>query len=141
MSMFNHSIVYFYQKLLEDLDSKEDDIKKAEDLTDELAQQPGVDVKPLKEKTATVKDNHQDAKEKTKDKKEKLVKYIIYIEEYYEIIEEITEFVYVTKSKPALNDPIAADPKNLKEQIAGIEVSADSHTFTYSFLMYNLINK
>ena len=106
-------------------------MNKAEELTDQLAQQPGVDVQPLKEKTSNVKENHEKAKEKTKDKKEKLVKYIIYIEEYYEIIEEITEYVYVTKAKPALNDPIAADPKHLKEQLADIEVSYDLNFFLH----------
>ena len=120
------SIYFLHQKLLEDLYSKEDDLKKAEDLTDQLAQQPGVDVKPLKEKTSKVKDNHQGAKEKTKEKKEKLTQYIIYIEEYYEIIEEITEYVYITKTKPALNDPLASDPKHLKEQLADIEVTEGS---------------
>lgn len=108
---------------MEDLDKKEDDIKKAEELTDELAQQPGVDAQPIKKKTADVKDKHQKAKEKTTDKKEKLVEYIVYIEEYYEIIEEITEWVYVTKPKPALNEPIATEPETLKKQIKDVEVS------------------
>ena len=107
------------------MDNKEDDLKKAEDLANDLAEQPGVDAQPMKKKTADIKDKHENAKEKTKDKKEKLTKYITYIEEYYEIIEEITEFVYVTKNKPALNDPIATDPKHLKEQIKDIEVSKE----------------
>ena len=105
------------------MDSKDDDLKKAEELTDQLAQQPGINIQPLKIKTSDVKDKHQNAKEKTKDKKEKIVKYITYIEEYYEIIEEITEFVYVNKSKPDLVDPIATEPKHLKEQLAGVEAS------------------
>lgn len=110
---------------MEDLDKKGDDLKKAEELTDELAQQPGVDAQPIKKKTADVKDKHQKAKEKTTDKKEKLVEYIIYIEEYYEIIEEITEWVYVTKPKPELNEPIATDPKTLKKQLKDTEELQD----------------
>uniref|UniRef100_A0A7M5V1J7 Uncharacterized protein n=1 Tax=Clytia hemisphaerica TaxID=252671 RepID=A0A7M5V1J7_9CNID len=120
-----HEQIDELEKLLDDLDSKEDDLKKAEELTDKLAEQPGVDVLPLKKKTADVKDKHDKTKEKVKDKKDKLNKYIIYIEEYYEIIEEITEFIYVTKSKPDLIDPIATDPKRIKEQIAGVEAIQD----------------
>lgn len=101
-------------------------MKKVEELGDELIQEPGVNAGKVTKDISDLKQKHGKVKDDVKHKKDKLVQYVIYIEEYYVIIEEITEWIIVTKKKPALNEPIATEPETLKKQLKDVEVS--SHT-------------
>lgn len=104
------------------MNAKEDELEKVEELNDELVKEPGVDPGKVKKNISDLKHKHGKVKDNVKDKKEKLVEYIIIIEEYYIIIEEITEWIIITKKKPALNEPIATEPKTLKKQLKDLEV-------------------
>ena len=69
-----------------------------------------------------LKHKHAHVKGQVKDKKDKLYEYIVYIEEYYVIIEEITEWIIVIKKRPAFSETVSTEPEILKRQVHDVEV-------------------
>ena len=55
-------------------------------------------------------------------KREELCTYIVYIEEYYITIEDMTRWIQNTKKNTALTQPINNQPYVIKQQLQLIEV-------------------
>ena len=113
---------YCFQNCLNELSDKEKDIEAIEKLANELQEKTGLNPDKLKITVNSLKQKHYSLKIVFSEKKEKLREYIVYIEEYYIIIEEITEYIIVTKKNAAFTEPISSEPAIIKRQLKDIEV-------------------
>ena len=86
-----------------------------------------MNIECVKTQANKLKEKHDVMTDDVKLKKEKLSEYIIYIEEYYITIEEITIWVTHAKKNKALVDPISTDTKTLKRQLKLLEVSVTAN--------------
>ena len=76
----------------------------------------------MKVKLAELKDKYAKIKFVVDSKKESLVEYVMIIEEYYIIIEEISEYITIMNKKPIFKEALSTEPDQIKMQIAEIEV-------------------
>jgi len=104
---------------------KEENIIIIETIIEELASDPKLNVDTIKAQSNKLKEKHGEMTHDLLKKKEKLSEYIVYIEEYYIIIEEITIWVTHAKKNTALTDPIATETKVLKRQLKYLEALQD----------------
>ena len=101
---------------------KEENITAIEALMQELVDNPKVNTEDVLMQAKELKDKYNQTKHTVLSKKETLTQYIIYIEEYYIIIEEITVWIVAAKQSPALYEAISTDAKAVKRQLKSLEV-------------------
>lgn len=123
--LFIENALLFFQQLHSEILIKEENIIIIETIIEELASDPKLNVDTIKAQSNKLKEKHGEMTHDLLKKKEKLSEYIVYIEEYYIIIEEITIWVTHAKKNTALTDPIATETKVLKRQLKYLEVRVD----------------